>query len=155
MTDKKSRFSSNISIRNRRASFEFEFIDKFEAGLVLHGTEIKSIREGKAGLQEAYCYFKATELFVRNMNITPYSQGNHFNHEAKRERKLLMKKKELEKLKTKSEEKGLSIIPTKLFINSKGLAKLNIALAKGKKLHDKRDSIKEKDIHREMDQTSY
>ena len=148
---KKSRFSDNVNIRNRKASFEFEFIDKWVAGLVLQGTEIKSIREGRASLQEAYCYFNGDELFVKSMNISPYAQASQFNHDPLRERKLLMKKAELQKLKAKSEEKGLTIIPTKLFINAKGLAKMEIALGRGKKLHDKRDSIKEKDLKREMD----
>ena len=155
MADKKNRFSSNINIRNKKASFEFQFIDKWEAGIVLHGTEIKSIREGKASLQEAYCYFNNGELFVKSMNITPYAQANHFNHDPLRERKLLMTKAELSKLKSKSEEKGLTIIPIRLFINAKGLAKLEIALAKGKKIHDKRDSIKERDLKRELDRSDY
>ncbi len=154
MADKKSRFSSNINIRNKKASFEFQLIDKWVAGLVLQGTEIKSIREGKASLQEAHCYFNRDELFVKSMNITPYAQASHFNHEPLRERKLLLKKKELNKLQTKSQEKGLTIIPIRLFINAKGLAKMEIALAKGKKLHDKRDSIKEKDLQREMDRSN-
>lgn len=155
MANKKSRFSSNINIRNKKASYEFQLIDKWVAGLALQGTEIKSIREGKASLQEAHCYFNGSELFVKSMNITPYAQASHFNHEPLRERKLLLKKKELEKLQTKSEEKGLTIIPTRLFINGKGLAKMEIALAKGKKLHDKRDSIKEKDLKREMDRANF
>lgn len=151
MAEKKSRFSNSVNIRNKKASFEFQFIDKWEAGIVLQGTEIKSIREGKASLQEAYCYFKDGELYIKSMNITPYAQGNHYNHDPLRERKLLLKKVELNKLKTKSEEKGLTIIPTRLYITAKGLAKMEIALAKGKKIHDKRDSIKEKDLKREMD----
>jgi SsrA-binding protein len=155
MADKKSRFLNNVNIRNKKASYEFQFIDKWEAGIVLQGTEIKSIREGKASLQEAYCYFKGNELFIKSMNITPYAQANHFNHDPTRERKLLLKKAELAKLQTKSEEKSLTIIPTRLYINTKGLAKMQIALAKGKKIHDKRDSIKEKDLKREMDREKY
>ncbi|MEQ9422815.1 MAG: SsrA-binding protein SmpB [Cyclobacteriaceae bacterium] len=151
MADKKGRFSNDISIKNRKASFEFEFLDKYEAGIVLQGSEIKSIREGKASLQEAYCYFNGEELFIKSMNITPYKQASHTNHDPLRERKLLLKKAELNKLKAKSEEKSLTIIPTRLYINSKGLAKMQIVLAKGKKLHDKRDSIKDKDLKREMD----
>ena len=150
MADKKNRFSSTISIRNKRASYEFEIIDKYVAGIVLMGTEIKSIREGKANLQDGYCIFFRGELFVKNIHVSPYKQGTHFNHEPTRERKLLLQKRELIKLKKKSEEKGLSIIPLKLFTNARGFAKLEIALAKGKKLHDKRESIKEKDMKHEL-----
>ena len=152
MAEKKSRFSNKVSIRNKRASYEYEFIDKYVAGLVLKGTEIKSIREGKVNLQDGYCLFFKDELFVKNMHISPYKQGTHYNHEPTRERKLLLNKKELVKLKKKSEEKGLSIIPTKLFTNARGFAKLEIALARGKKLHDKRQSIKEKDLKHELKQ---
>ncbi len=144
------RFSDNINIRNRQASFQFELLDKTVAGIALKGTEIKSIREGKVNLQDGYCYFSNGEAFVKGINITPYAQGTHYNHEAARERKLLMKKSELKKLEARVEEKGLSLIPIRLFINERGLAKLEIALARGKKLHDKRDSIKEKDLKREL-----
>jgi SsrA-binding protein len=150
MADKKDRFSNKVSIRNKRASYEYEFMDKYVAGLVLKGTEIKSIREGKVNLQDGYCLFLEGELFVKNMHISPYKQGSHYNHEPTRERKLLLNKKELTKLKKKSEEKGLSIIPIKLFTNARGFAKLEIALARGKKLHDKRQSIKEKDLKHEL-----
>jgi SsrA-binding protein len=155
MTKDNSRFSKTITIKNKRASFEYEFIDTFVAGLVLRGTEIKSIREGKVNLQDAYCFFKNEELFVINMSISPYAQGTHYNHEPNRERKLLLSKKELNKLETKFEEKGLSIIPIKLFVNDRGLAKLEIALAKGKKLHDKRESIKERDVKRELQRMKF
>lgn len=155
MTKDKNRFAKTISIRNKRASFEYEFVDTFIAGLVLRGTEIKSIREGKVNLQDAYCFFKSGELFVINLSISPYSQGTHYNHEPNRERKLLLSKNELEKLEKKFEEKGLSIIPVKLFVNDRGLAKLEIALAKGKKLHDKRESIKERDVKRELQRMKY
>ncbi len=150
MTKKSSRFTNNINIRNKRASYEYEFIDKYVAGIILKGTEIKSIREGKVNLQDGYCIFNGLELFVRNIHISHYEQGSHFNHEPTRERKLLLNKKELHKLKQKSEEKGLSIIPIKLFTNARGLAKLEVVLARGKKLHDKRQSIKEKDLKREL-----
>jgi SsrA-binding protein len=150
MTDKNKRFSNKVNIRNKRASYEYEFIDKFVAGLVLKGTEIKSIREGKVNLQDGYCLFLGDELFVKNMHISPYKQGTHYNHEPTRERKLLLNKKELSRLKKKSEEKGLSIIPVKLFTNERGFAKLEIALARGKKLHDKRQAIKEKDLKYEL-----
>jgi SsrA-binding protein len=142
---------NNINIKNRRASFEYEFLDKYTAGIQLTGTEIKSIRESKASLEDAYCLFLNNELWVRNMHIAEYKLGTHFNHEPKRDRKLLLNKKELVKLKEKLKVKGLTIITTQLFINEKGLAKLNIVLAKGKKLHDKRDSIKERDTKREID----
>ncbi len=146
----KDRFSNNINIRNRQAGFEYELLDKYVAGMVLTGTEIKSIREGKANLQDGYCYLNNNELFVKGINITPYAQGTHYNHEGTRERKLLLKRSELHKLEGKIEEKGLTLIPTRLFINDRGLAKLEIAIAKGKKTHDKRDSIKERDAKREM-----
>lgn len=151
MAKKKERFSSSININNRKASYEFAFIDKYTAGMQLQGTEIKSIREGKVNMQDAFCYFVKDELFVKQMHISPYAQGTHYNHVSDRERKLLLNKKELEKLSAKSKEKGLAIIPTRLFINDRGFAKLDIALAKGKKLHDKRDSIKDRDTQRELD----
>jgi SsrA-binding protein len=144
------RFSNNISIRNKRAGFEFELLDKYVTGLVLKGTEIKSIKEGKVNLQDGYCYFNKGELFVKGITITPYAQGTHYNHEAARERKLLLKRPELKKLEGKVEEKGLTLVPVRLFINDRGFAKLEIAVARGKKLHDKRDSIKERDVKREL-----
>ena len=147
----KQRFSNTINIKNRSASYEFELLDKYIAGMALRGTEIKSIREGKVNLQDGYCYFNNAELFAKGINISPYAQGTHYNHEAQRERKLLLKRAELKKLKARMEEKGLTLVPTRLFINDRGYAKLEIALAKGKKLHDKRQSIKEKDIKRELD----
>ncbi len=147
----KERFSNNINIVNRRAKFEYEFIDEYVAGMQLQGTEIKSIREGKVTLQDAYCYFRSGELYIKQMHIALYSQGTYNNHAEDRERKLLLTKRELDKLSSKAKEKGLSIIPRKLFINDRGFAKLSIVLAKGKKLHDKRDSIKEKDIKRDME----
>lgn len=143
--------SSKVNIRNKRASFEFEFIETFVAGLQLTGTEVKSIRQSKASIAEAYCYFNRNELFIKNMNIAEYSFGNRFNHETKRERKLLLTKKELHKLQRKIKEKGLTIIPIHLFLNEKGWAKIKIALAKGKKVYDKRNDIKEKDMKRDMD----
>ncbi len=150
MAEKKARFTNNVNIRNKRASYEYEFIDKYVAGIMLKGTEIKSIREGKVNLQDGYCVFFKDELFARNIHISPYKQGTRFNHEPTRERKLLLNKRELVRLKQKSEEKGLSIIPIKLFTNARGLAKLEIALGRGKKLYDKRQSIKEKDLKHEL-----
>lgn len=150
MSNKKTRFSSNISIQNRKARFNYELFDKVEVGIVLQGSEVKSIREGKVSLQEAYCIFFKGEMFIKGMTISPYSESTYDNHEPTRERKLLLKKKEIAKLKAKSEEKGLTVIPTKIFINSRGLAKLEICLAKGKKLFDKRESLKTKDQNREI-----
>ena len=151
----KQRFANNINIKNRKASFEYEFLEKFTAGLVLKGTEIKSIREGRVNLQEAYCTFYGEELWVQNMHISAYEQANIFNHEPLRQRKLLLNKRELAKLKTKIEEKGLTIVPIRLFLSGRGFAKLEIALARGKKLHDKRESIKERDMKRELSKIKF
>lgn len=151
MAKQHEKIQKNINVRNKQASFEYQFLDTYVAGLALMGTEIKSIRLGKVQLQGAFCTFKDNELFVQSMNISKYEEGTHYNHTPLRERKLLLKKKELSKLHKKLEEKGLTIVPIRLFINDRGFAKLEIALAKGKKIHDKRDSIKEKDVKREMD----
>lgn len=142
---------SNISIKNRKASFEYEWIERFVAGIKLVGTEIKSIRGGKVNLTDSYCQFYNGELFVKNLHIAEYEMGNINNHEAKRDRKLLLNKKELQKLERKTKETGLTIVPVKLFINESGLAKLEIVLARGKKTYDKRESIKQKDVKRDMD----
>jgi SsrA-binding protein len=142
---------SSIEIKNKRASFEFEFIETFTAGIVLTGTEIKSIREGKASLVDSYCYFVGGELFVRNMHISDYWWSSFNKHDPKRERKLLLTSRELKRLFRATREKGLTIIATKLFIADNGYAKLNIALARGKREYDKRQSIKEKDIRREQE----
>ncbi|QDH79333.1 SsrA-binding protein SmpB [Echinicola soli] len=152
---KENRFSKIVNIKNRKASFEYEFLDKYVAGISLKGTEIKSIREGKVSLKEAYCYFKRGELFIKQMHISPYTQAAHFNHDAVRERKLLLNRKELDKLESKLTEKGLSVIPVRIFINDRGLAKVEIALGRGKKLHDKRQDIKRKDAKRELDRMAY
>lgn len=138
-------------IKNRRARFEYTFLDEYVAGMVLTGTEIKSIRTGKVSLAEAYCYFAKGELWVKGMHIATYAQGNIHNHIENRERKLLLQRKELNKL-LRNKEKGLTIIPVQLFVNGRGLAKLQIALAKGKKLHDKRRTIKERDMKRALEQ---
>lgn len=143
--------ASNIEIKNKKASFEYEFLDKFTAGIKLAGTEIKSIRNGKANLSDAYCAFTNGELYVKNMHVSEYEWGTYSNHEPKRERKLLLTKKELNKLLRRSQEKGLTIVAYKLWINEKGLAKLDIALAKGKKVYDKREDLKKKDNQREID----
>jgi len=151
----KDRFAKDVNIRNRQASYEYELLDKYVAGIVLTGTEIKSIREGKVNLQDGYGYFNNGELFVKGVNISPYAQGTHYNHEATRERKLLLKRSELKKLEARTEEKGLTLVPTRLFINDRGFAKLEIALGRGKKMHDKRDSIKEKDARRELSRIKF
>ena len=136
---------------NRKAKFEYEFIDEYTAGIQLLGTEIKSIRNKDVSIAEAYCTFVGEELYVLNMHIAHYEQGTYNNHEPKRQRKLLLTKHELKKLNGKLKDKGLTIIPTRLYISDAGYAKLNIALAKGKKTHDKRDSIKDKDVKRDID----
>lgn len=148
MAKKPKKIDKNISIKNKRASFEYLLLDKYVAGMVLTGTEIKSIRLGKVSLQEAYCYFSSGELWVKGMHIAIYVQGNIRNHVEDRERKLLLNKKELNKL-MRNKEKGMTIIPVKLFMNERGLAKLEVALAKGKKLYDKRQHIKERDLERD------
>ncbi len=142
---------TDINIRNKKASYEYHILETFTAGLKLLGTEIKSIREGKANISDSFCTFINEELYVRNLHISEYSHGSFYNHEAKRDRKLLLTKKELKKLVVKGEDKGLTIIPLKIFISDRGFAKMNIALAQGKKAFDKRDSIKERDVKREMD----
>jgi SsrA-binding protein len=141
---------SNIDIRNKKASYEFSFIDKFIAGISLTGTEIKSIRSGKANITDGFCVFENGELIARNIQINEYEKGTHYNHAPKRDRKLLLHKHELRKLEGKLIDQGLTIIPLKLFINEKGWAKLEIALAKGKKLFDKRADIKTRDVQREI-----
>lgn len=146
---------NKIKIKNKKAFFEYFISDKIVAGIVLTGTEIKSIREGKVSLEEAYCAFKEDELFVINMHIAEYKFGTYNNHEPKHDRKLLLNRKELKKLNNKIKEKGFTIIPTVLFVNEKGLAKLEIGLAKGKKLYDKRESIKTKDNKRDLERGRY
>lgn len=142
---------SKIEIKNKRASFEYEFIESFTAGIVLTGTEIKSIRAGKASLSDSYCYFVGKELFVKNMHVADYWWGSFNQHDPRRDRKLLLSKRELHKLFRGSREKGLTIIATRLFIAENGFAKLNISLAKGKREYDKRHTIKENDLRREQD----
>lgn len=147
---KKVKDPNNVNVRNKKASFEFEFIDKYVAGIVLQGSEIKSIREGKVNLQASYCVIHHEEAYVKEMHISPYKDASYNNHEPKRERKLLLSKREIKKLTAKSQEKGLTIVPIRLFVTNKGLAKLEIALSKGKKIHDKRQDIKEKDLKRDL-----
>ncbi len=141
---------NNVHIENRRAKFDYQFLEKLVAGMVLTGTEIKSIREGKAALVDSYCYFRNGELYIKNLNITPYSEGTHYNHEPNRERKLLLSKAEIRRFDKKLKDQGLTIVPVRLFISESGYAKLEIALAKGKKEFDKRESIKKRDTEREI-----
>ena len=143
--------SSKVEIKNKKAKFEFEFVETFTAGIQLFGTEIKSIRNNKASISEAYAVMVKNELFIRNMYIADYENGGHFNHESKRDRKLLLNKLELSKINKKIKNKGLTIVPTRLFISNNGWAKMNIAVAKGKKIYDKREDLKTKDIKREID----
>ena len=143
-----------IQIKNKRASHEYFLIQEYTAGIQLTGTEIKSIRDGKASIGDAYCSFTGEELFVRNMHIAEYSLGTHYNHEPKRDRKLLLTRKELHKLLVKVKERGFTIIPVLLFISEKGFAKLTIALARGKHSYDKRETLKQKDMQREIDRHS-
>lgn len=145
------RGSSDIVIRNKKASHDYAFLDKYIAGIRLTGTEIKSIRLGKAALSDAYCFFSEGELFIKGMHISEYYWGNLNNHDPLRERKLLLTKKELRKIERKVKETGLTIIPLKVFINERGLAKAEIAVSKGKKEYDKRETIKRRDVDREMD----
>ncbi len=142
----------NINIKNRRARFDYEVLDTYTAGIVLGGTEIKSLRLGKASLSQSFCEFNDKgELFVINMQIDEYSHGGHYNHKPKAERKLLLNRRELKKLQKEVTTSGNTIIPLNLFINDRGLAKMNIGLAKGKKLYDKRDTIKDRDSKRNLD----
>lgn len=141
----------HINIKNRKATFEYEILSKFIAGISLLGTEIKSIRNNKANISDAYCIFNNNELYVKNLHISEYPNSGYVNHEPKRDKKLLLNKQELQKLHTKVKEKGNSIVPLRLFINEKNKAKIEIALAKGKKIYDKRESIREKDLKRELD----
>ena len=147
---RKEKIQKHVEIKNRRASFEYEFLETFTAGLALTGTEIKSIRQGKANLTDTYCLFLSDGLYVRGMNISRYEEGTHYNHDPLRDRKLLLQNRELKKLSNKLKDQGLTIIATRLFISERGFAKLNIALAKGKKLHDKRHDIKDRDVKRDM-----
>lgn len=142
---------SDINIRNKRASFDYELSDRMTAGIVLYGTEIKSIRAGKASLVDTFCIFEKDELWVKNMQISAYRLGYYYNHDVKRDRKLLLNRNELRKLQRATTETGYTIVPTRLFVNEAGLAKLEIAVARGKKNYDKRQSLREQDDRRDMD----
>lgn len=145
------RLKSDVNIKNRRAYFDYEILEKYTAGIQLFGTEIKSIRESKASLAETYCQFLGNELWVKQMHIAEYRFGSYANHEVRRDRKLLLTRKELRKLHRQTLESGKTIIPLRMFINDQGFAKLEIALCQGKHAYDKRQSIREKDAKREMD----
>nr|NQU90760.1 SsrA-binding protein SmpB [Bacteroidota bacterium] len=142
-----------IEIKNKKASFQYFLVEEYTAGIKLTGTEIKSVRAGKANIGDAFCAFVNNELYVKEMHIAIYTQGTIYNHEPKRDRKLLLKKRELKKLLTKVNEKGFTIIPVLLFVNEKGLAKLSIALARGKHFYDKRDTLKKKDTKRDIERS--
>jgi SsrA-binding protein len=144
-------YNNNINIKNKKASFKYFLLENFTAGIKLTGTEIKSLREGKANIVDAYCIFIDNELFVKNMHISEYKFGTHYNHEPKRDRKLLLTKRELKRIANKTTEKGLTIVPVRVFINEKGLAKIEISIAKGKKMYDKRETLKKKDIEKEIE----
>jgi SsrA-binding protein len=151
MAKEKDRIQKHVNIVNRRASFEFQFIEKHIAGVMLKGTEIKSIREGKVNMQDGYCVFQNGELWLHNTHISTYTEGTHYNHEPTRPRKLLLNKRELRKLESGAQEQGVTIIPIRVFISDRGFAKVEIALARGKKLYDKREDIKAKDMKREIE----
>lgn len=145
------RRKSPVQIKNKKAAFDYQFIDTYTAGIVLTGTEIKSIRMGKASLVDTFCYIYNGEIWVKGMNISPYFYGSYNNHEAKRDRKLLLNKREIHRLSEDTKAPGFTVVPTLLFIDDKGRAKLDIALCRGKKEYDKRESLKEKQDRREMD----
>ncbi len=145
------RKKSPVQIKNKKASFEYFFVDEYTAGIVLTGTEIKSIRLGKASLVDTYCYINNNEIWVKGMNISPYFYGSFANHEMKRDRKLLLNRREINNLKEACKSPGYTIVPTLVFIDEHGRAKMDIALCRGKKLYDKRQSLKEKEDRREMD----
>ena len=146
----KEKISNKVLIKNKRASFDYEFIETFTAGIVLTGTEIKSIRLGKASLTDTYCVVERSEVWVKNMHIAEYFYGTYNNHLARRERKLLLNKKEIRTIESAAKNSGFTVVPTKMFINEKGLVKVVIAIAKGKKEYDKRQSLREKDDKLEM-----
>ena len=140
-----------IEITNRKAEYEFSFLKKYEAGLLLHGTEVKTLRDGSANLNDAFCYFEHGELYVKSLYIAEYKYGSYYNHESRRLRKLLLHKNELRTLERRISEKGLTIVPYRLYFTERGFAKLEVVLAQGKKSYDKRETIKERDNKREMD----
>jgi SsrA-binding protein len=148
---KLTNIAKNINIKNQRASFEYEFLEKFTAGIQLQGTEIKSIRQGKANLTDAYAYFTNDELFIKNLHISEYEKGTYNNHDPRRERKLLLTKHEIRRIGKKLKDQGITIIPIRVFISESGYAKIEIAVARGKKLYDKREDIKQRDTQKQLD----
>ena len=150
-TEQELRKKSPVQIRNKKAAFDYYFVDEYTAGIVLTGTEIKSIRLGKASLVDSFCYISNGEVWVKGMNVSPYFYGSYANHEAKRDRKLLLNRREIRKLQEATKQPGFTIVPTLVFLNEKGRAKMDIALARGKKEYDKRQTLKEKEDRREMD----
>jgi SsrA-binding protein len=145
------KFQKTVDLRNKKAKFEYALLDEYSAGIILTGTEIKSVRESKVSMADAYALIDKGELILKNLNISTYENGTHYNHEPLRDRKLLLNKREIKKIASKLLDKGLTVVLTRFYINDKGLAKVDIAVAKGKKLYDKRDSIKEKDVMRDQD----
>lgn len=143
--------SSKINIQNKRAGFEFEILERYDAGIMLRGSEIKAIRNGGGSISEAFCVMRDGELFVKNMNIPEYSHGGYANHEPVTLRKLLLRKRELGRIEAKMKERGLSVLPLRLFVNDRGFAKLEVGIGRGKKKFDKRESLKEKDTKRDID----
>ncbi len=146
-----AKFQKKIAIKNKKAYFDYEILDEYVAGIQLRGTEVKSIRESKASIKEAYCYFDNGEIFIKGMSITEYSHGGYMNHDVYRLRKLLLNKREILKIEKKLKDKGISLLPVLLFINEKGLIKLKIGLGRGKKLYDKRESLKKQDVKKDID----
>ncbi len=151
MAQNNKQHSNNINIKNRKATFDYEILETFTAGIVLTGTEIKSLRQGKAGLTDTYCMVENHELWVKNMYIAEYSYGSYNNHTTHRDRKLLLTRKEINKIAKAAEQPGYSVVPLRIFINERGLAKMVIAIARGKKLYDKRQTIKEREDKRNLD----
>jgi SsrA-binding protein len=146
-----AKFQNKISIKNKKAYFDYEISDEYVAGIQLLGTEVKSIRESKASIKEAYCYFEEGEIFIKGMSISEYSHGGYINHDTYRLRKLLLNRREINKIEKKLKDKGISLLPILLFINENGLIKLKIGLGKGKKLYDKRESLKKQDVKKDID----
>jgi SsrA-binding protein len=146
-----AKFQNKVSIKNKKAYFEYEILDKYVCGIQLYGTEVKSIRENKASIKEGYCYIDNSEVFIKGMNVTEYSHGGYVNHEPLRIRKLLLNRQEINKIEKKLKDKGITLVPLSLFITETGYIKLEIALAKGKKLFDKRETLKDKDVRRDID----
>jgi SsrA-binding protein len=155
MAKDKDRIQKRVNIVNRRASYEYSFLSKYDAGIMLKGTEIKSIREGNVNLSDGFCTISRGEVWLHGVTIAKYTEGTHYNHEPTRDRKLLLTKREIKQLEERLKEQGLTVIPIRLYISDRGFAKVEIALAKGKKLYDKREDIKEKDIKREMQRERY